>query len=113
MVAAVARKERRKYLIVSRGDSTLRGHYPLETLILKEQWEWDSGRKVDGEILCPYFKEGGRFTIDNIHYVKYGDILTPAGQTEFAQDKTFGYQASDLTEYIEEKSKGTYKKIRY
>jgi uncharacterized protein YgbK (DUF1537 family) len=109
-VAAVAGKEQQNYLIISRGDSTLRGHYPLETMILKEQWEEDTGKGVDGEILCPYFKEGGRFTIDNIHYVKYGDVLIPAGQTEFAQDKTFGYQASDLTEYIEEKSKGAYKK---
>ncbi|WP_094605671.1 hypothetical protein SPSIL_040590 [Sporomusa silvacetica DSM 10669] len=66
--------------------------------------------KVDGEIICPYFREGGRFTIDNIYYVQYGDFLVPAGETEFAKDKTFGYQSSDLTEYIEEKSKGRYKK---
>ncbi len=110
MIAQVAKEEQREYLIISRSDSTLRGHYPLETMILKEQGERYSGQKVDGEIICPYFREGGRFTIDNIHYVQYGDFLVPAGETEFAKDKTFGYQSSDLTEYIEEKSKGSYKK---
>jgi len=109
MIAQVAKEQQRKYLIVSRGDSTLRGHYPLETMILKSQCE-QSGAKVDGEIICPYFREGGRFTIDNIHYVQYGDVLVPAGETEFAKDKTFGYQSSNLTEYIEEKTKGFYKK---
>ena len=110
VIAEVAREEQQDNLIVSRGDSTLRGHYPLETEILKEEWEKYSGRKVAGEIICPYFKEGGRFTIDNIHYVQYGDFLVPVGETEFAHDKTFGYRSSDLTEYIEEKSKGVYKK---
>ena len=110
MAARVAREQQRRYLIVSRSDSTLRGHYPLETEILQEQWEHDSGQKADGEIICPFFKEGGRFTIDNIHYVQYGEMLVPAGATEFASDKTFGYQSSDLTAYIEEKSQGAYKR---
>lgn len=109
-IARVAKAEQQEYLLVSRSDSTLRGHYPLETEILQAEGEEASGRKIDGEILCPYFKEGGRFTIDNIHYVQDGDVLVPAGATEFAQDKSFGYKASDLTEYIEEKSQGRYKK---
>ncbi|SFL89678.1 four-carbon acid sugar kinase family protein [Pelosinus propionicus] len=109
-IAQVAEEQQWKYLIVSRSDSTLRGHYPLETTILKEQLECYSRIKADGEIICPYFREGGRFTLDNIHYVQYGDWLVPAGETEFANDKTFGYESSDLTEYIEEKSKGFYKK---
>lgn len=66
--------------------------------------------KVDGEILCPFFLEGGRVTIDNVHYVKEGNILIPAGMTEFAKDQSFGYQSSDLTEYVEEKTNGRYKK---
>ncbi len=40
----------------------------------------------------PFFKEGGRFTIDNVHYVKEGEILVPAGMTEFAKDKSFWIQ---------------------
>lgn len=95
------------YLIISRGDSTLRGHYPLETALLAEELAKD-GTVVDGEVLCPYFKEGGRFTVGNVHYVRYGDELVPAGETEFAGDKTFGYTSSDLREYIQEKTAGQY-----
>ncbi len=92
------------YMIISRGDSTLRGHFPLETSTIQEELESHTGRKVDGEILIPYFRAGGRYTIDNIHYVNYGGELIPAAETEFAQDKTFGYKNSDLREYIEEKT---------
>ena len=108
-VAAAANQEKKKYLYISRGDSTLRGHYPLETDILAEGLRKEYG-KVDGHILIPFFKEGGRFTIDDVHYVKYGEELIPCAETEFAQDKTFGYHSSDLKEYIEEKSQGLTKK---
>ncbi|MEY8338522.1 four-carbon acid sugar kinase family protein [Lachnospiraceae bacterium 62-35] len=108
-VARVAAEIGMDYVIVSRGDSTLRGHYPLETELLCQMAEKHGNKKVDGEIICPYFKEGGRFTIDNVHYVKYGDELIPAGETEFAKDKTFGYQSSDLRQYVEEKTEGKYK----
>ena len=98
-----------EFLIISRGDSTLRGHYPLETKVLKEVLEKGTGKEIDGEIIFPFFKEGGRFTAENIHYVNYGGTLIPAGDTEFAGDKTFGYKNSDLTRYIEEKTGGEYK----
>ena len=78
-VAKVAAELGMDYVIVSRGDSTLRGHYPLETELLRQMAEKYGNKKVDGEIICPYFKEGGRFTIDNVHYVKYGDELVPEG----------------------------------
>jgi len=109
-LAKVAKETGKDYLVISRSDSTLRGHYPLETELLAAAWEKARGSKIDGEILCPYFKEGGRFTINNIHYVKYGDELVPAGETEFAKDKTFGYKSSNMTEYIEEKTAGAFKK---
>ncbi|MGI5888586.1 MAG: four-carbon acid sugar kinase family protein [Oscillospiraceae bacterium] len=96
------------YLFISRSDSTLRGHYPLETELLWKGIE-DTGKKVDGEILFPFFKEGGRFTINNTHYVQYGNKLIPAAQTEFAKDKTFGYSHSDIPGYIEEKTGGRFK----
>ena len=108
-VDAAARETGREYLFISRSDSTLRGHYPLETKLLKEEYERHTGKSVDGEILCPFFKEGGRFTIDNVHYVKYGDELVPANETEFAKDPTFGYAAATLPDYIEEKTGGEYK----
>lgn len=109
VVDEVAKETGKDYLFISRSDSTLRGHYPLETRILKENYEKNTERTVDGEILCPFFKEGGRFTIDNVHYVKYGDQLVPANETEFARDKTFGYSAATMPEYIEEKTGGAYK----
>lgn len=107
-IVTAARETGKRYLIMSRSDSTLRGHFPLETRLLKEGMEAD-GFTVDGEILCPFFKEGGRFTIDNTHYVKYGEELVPAAQTEFAKDKTFGYSHSDIPSYIEEKTAGEFK----
>ena len=108
-VARVSEETGIDYVIVSRGDSTLRGHYPLETELLAQAEETYRGKPVDGEIICPYFKEGGRFTIDNVHYVKYGEQLVPAGETVFAGDRTFGYHSSDLREYVEEKTGGRYK----
>ena len=77
---------------------------------MKADYEKNTGKVIDGEILCPFFKEGGRFTIENVHYVKYGDELVPANETEFAKDKTFGYTAATMPEYVEEKTKGAYKK---
>lgn len=109
VVDEVAKEMGKEYIFISRSDSTLRGHYPLETSLLKENYEKNTGKTIDGEILCPFFKEGGRFTIDDIHYVKYGEELIPANETEFAKDKTFGYHAATMPEYIEEKTNGTYK----
>lgn len=108
VIQRAAEETGKEYLFISRSDSTLRGHYPLETEILKEEYEKNTGEKIDGEILCPFFKEGGRFTIDNVHYVKYGDKLVPANETEFAQDRTFGYTAPSMPEYIEEKTGGAF-----
>lgn len=109
VVDEMARETGREYIFISRSDSTLRGHYPLETELLKESYEQNTGNIVDGEILCPFFKEGGRFTIDNIHYVKYGGELIPANETEFAKDRTFGYAAATMPEYVEEKTRGAYR----
>ncbi len=108
-VIKASRQTGREFLIISRSDSTLRGHYPLETKLLKEELEQGEGIRVDGEILIPFFRVGGRFTIDNVHYVKYGEELVPAAETEFARDKTFGYIKSNLCEYIEEKTQGSYR----
>lgn len=108
-ICAASEKFGRNFVIVSRCDSTLRGHYPLETQTLRETLE-ACGRKVDGEILMPFFKEGGRFTIGDVHYVQEGDWIVPAGESEFAKDKTFGYVASNLAAYVAEKTHGAFKK---
>ncbi len=107
VVAQVAQETNTPYLFMSRSDSTLRGHYPLEPQLLKEGME-KRRRKVDGEILCYFFKEGGRYTLNNVHYVRQGAELVPAGLTEFAKDTTFGYRSSNLCEYVEEKTRGAY-----
>lgn len=108
-VLAVSEETGKDFILISRSDSTLRGHYPLETRLLKETVEAGSSRKIDGEIIFPFFKEGGRFTINNVHYVQEGAELVPAGETEFAKDKSFGYQSSHMGAWCEEKSGGEYK----
>lgn len=108
-LVTISKKTGKDFILISRSDSTLRGHYPLETKLLRQTIEEQSDRKIDGEIILPFFKEGGRFTIDNSHYVQEGDVLVPAGETEFAKDQSFGYKASHLGEWCEEKSNGEYK----
>ncbi len=92
------------FSVISRGDSTLRGHFPLETDIIKECMENGLGETMDGLILAPFFYAGGRVTCEDIHYVRYKDELVPAGETEFAKDETFGYKNSNLGKYVQEKS---------
>ncbi|WRX19562.1 Fructose-bisphosphate aldolase [Theobroma cacao] len=62
--------------------------------------------QVDAWILCPFFLQGGRYTIEDIHYVADSDWLVPAGDTEFAKDAAFGYKSSNLREWVEEKTAG-------
>ncbi|KYD32757.1 four-carbon acid sugar kinase family protein [Parageobacillus toebii] len=106
----ISQKLKHPYILISRGDSTLRGHYPLETEVLKNTIEQKSNVKIDGEIILPFFKEGGRLTINNIHYVEQEGLLVPVGETEFANDRTFGYRSSHLGEWVEEKTNGKYTK---
>ena len=107
-IMKASRKYQKDFILISRSDSTLRGHYPLETEVLREELEAGGQPVFDGEIIYPFFKEGGRYTLNKVHYVKEGDWLVPAGMTEFAKDKSFGYVASDLTEWCEEKTYGKY-----
>lgn len=108
-ICAAAKTFGKDFIIISRSDSTLRGHYPLETQTLREVLE-THGHTVDGEILIPFFKEGGRFTVGDVHYVREENFLVPAGETEFARDKTFGYVSSNLAAYVEEKTCGAFPK---
>ena len=107
-IALAAAATGKDFLLLSRGDSTLRGHWPMETETLRDILEAKSGKHYDGEVIYPFFPEGGRYTLDDVHYVKQGDMLVPAGQTEFARDKSFGYTASSLPDWCEEKSGGRY-----
>jgi uncharacterized protein YgbK (DUF1537 family) len=87
------------FLIVSRSDSTLRGHYPLETDAIAAILG-----PFDAHFLIPAFFEGGRITRDSVHYLMVNGQETPVHETEFAQDSVFGYHYSYLPDYVEEKT---------
>ncbi len=110
IVVRAARETGKAFTLVSRSDSTLRGHFPLETQTLRETLESLGEAPFDGEIICPFFPEGGRFTLGDVHYVREGDRLVPAAMTEFARDATFGYASSHLGDWVEEKTGGAFKR---
>jgi len=101
---AIAAAAIHDFLIVSRSDSTLRGHYPIETDAIAAILG-----PFDAHFLTPAFFEGGRLTRDSIHYLKVKGIDTPVHQTEFARDSVFGYHHSYLPDYVEEKTGGRIK----
>jgi uncharacterized protein YgbK (DUF1537 family) len=92
------------FLVVSRSDSTLRGHYPIETDAIAQRLG-----AFDAHFLVPAFFEGGRITRDSIHYLIIDGVPTPVHETEFARDSVFGYHYSYLPKYVEEKTKGQIK----
>jgi len=89
-------------MVISRSDSTLRGHYPSEVECLKIAL----GQENAINIIVPAFFEGGRYTIKDVHYVRQEEQLIPAAQTPYAQDKSFGYANSNLKKWVEEKTEG-------
>jgi len=96
--------DNRPFTVVSRSDSTLRGHFPIETDALNEVLG-----PFDATLLIPYFEDGGRYTIDDVHYIADGDDLIPTADTPFARDAAFGYRSSHLPTYVEEKTVGRIK----
>jgi len=101
-LTAAARQTRQLYTVVSRSDSTLRGHYPGEVDALASALD----RPFDAQLLIPFFLEGGRYTIDDIHYVTEGDMVVPAAETPYAHDASFGYRSSNLRDWVAEKTGG-------
>jgi len=97
-----AKSTGRSFVVISRSDSTLRGHFPAETDALVQGLEED----FHALVLIPFFEAGGRFTIDDIHYVTQGEELVPAGLTQFAADPSFGYRSSHLVGWVMEKTGG-------
>jgi uncharacterized protein YgbK (DUF1537 family) len=101
-IQAAARPGGRRPVVISRSDSTLRGHFPGEVDALAAAL----GGGFDATLLIPAFIAGGRYTIDDVHYVADGDRLILAGETDFARDATFGYRASNLREWVAEQTGG-------
>ena len=92
-----------RLLFVSRSDSCLRGHFPLETDIMREVLR-EHGIAVWPVVpFIPAFIEAGRLTIDGVHYMRGEHGLVPVSETEFARDNVFGYHTSVLKDYIQEK----------
>lgn len=101
-LVTASRKANRPFVVVSRSDSTLRGHYPGEVEALASVLE----QPIDGTLIIPFFLEGGRLTIDDIHWVEENGLLIPADETPFSKDSYFGYRNADLKKWVEEKTKG-------
>ncbi|WP_414566313.1 MULTISPECIES: four-carbon acid sugar kinase family protein [unclassified Anabaena] len=98
---ALAAENITDFLIVSRSDSTLRGHYPIETDAIAQELG-----PFDAHFLVPAFFEGGRITRDSVHYLIIDGVPTPVHETEFARDSVFGYHHSYLPKYVNEKTQG-------
>jgi uncharacterized protein YgbK (DUF1537 family) len=102
---AVASRRGARIDLISRSDSTLRGHVMAEVGALAAVRRESSGLGVDGVLLIPAFVEAGRLTAADIHWARArGGGLVPVGETEFARDPVFGYAASDLRDFIAAKS---------
>ncbi|WP_437560486.1 four-carbon acid sugar kinase family protein [Acidithiobacillus sulfuriphilus] len=88
-------------ILVSRSDSTLRGHYPVETDVMAEELG-----PFDAHFLVPAFFEGGRITRDGVHYLLQNGVEIPVHETEFARDSVFAFHHSRLSDYVAEKTRG-------
>ncbi|WP_306233525.1 four-carbon acid sugar kinase family protein [Agrococcus beijingensis] len=104
-IAAAARAGVR-VSFVSRSDSTLRGHFPLETDVLSAAAAEHGGAAPHLTVLVPAFPDSGRITVDSVHYWVVDGEAIPVGETAFAGDATFGYRSSNLRDWVEEKTEG-------
>ncbi|MEA5464147.1 four-carbon acid sugar kinase family protein [Leptothoe sp. PORK10 BA2] len=98
---ALAETNTQDFLVVSRSDSTLRGHYPLETDVIAAELG-----PFDAHFMVPAFFAAGRITLNSTHYIESDGVRTPVHQTEFAQDSVFSYSHSYLPDYVAEKTAG-------
>lgn len=94
--------------LVSRSDSTLRGHVLAEPNALADTLA-EAGIETDAFIFCPAMIEAGRFTEGDVHYALIDGQPVRVEDTDFAKDATFGYRHSNLAQFLEEKSGGAVK----
>ena len=83
------------FVLISRGDSTLRGHNFVEPDIINELLG-----PFDATFYIPAFIEGNRTTVNGNHFV---DNI-PINKTIFSKDKIFGFNTSNIKELICEQS---------
>ena len=107
---AAAKECQAELAFVSRSDSTLRGHFPLEPQTIMDEMEKTGTAPADAIILVPAFGDAGRITVNGIHYAgSEQEGFIPVGETEFAKDATFGYHESSLPSWVAEKTAGKVK----
>ena len=108
---AVAERRGARLQLVSRSDSTLRGHVMAEVKALDSVRRDTAGRGYDGVLFVPAFLEAGRLTAGDIHWARVAGRLVPVGETEFARDAAFGYSTSDLRDFLADKSGGAIRRV--
>ncbi len=101
LAEAAAHGLRIQPVVVSRSDSTLRGHYPVETDVIAAELG-----PFDAHFLVPAFFEGGRITRNGTHYLLVDGEPVPVHDTEFAKDSVFGFSTAFLPDYVAEKTGG-------
>ena len=72
----IVRETTHRVNIVSRSDSTMRGHFPGEVEALEEGFQVN----FDAWLIIPTLIGGGRYTIGDVHYVADEDWLIPVGE---------------------------------
>ncbi|SDL44078.1 four-carbon acid sugar kinase family protein [Arthrobacter sp. ok362] len=112
LAAAASTDPALRLSFVSRSDSTLRGHYPLEPDVIAATVTAVNGETTDGVVIVPAFPDAGRVTIGGVHFTRGtgedAGQLTPVAETEFARDASFGFANSEMAKYVEEKSNGRF-----
>ena len=93
--------------LVSRSDSTLRGHVHAEVAELDAALRAHDGAGADAVLFVPAYLEAGRVTAGGTHWARVSGEWLPVGESEFAADATFGYSCSDLRDFLAERSDGS------
>ncbi len=93
-----------RLIFISRSDSTLRGHFPLETDVMCQVLQEQGIDVFPCQFLIPAFIEADRLTRQGVQYMISDGKAIPVAETEFARDNVFAYHHSDLKGYIEEKT---------
>ncbi|MDU5842686.1 MAG: four-carbon acid sugar kinase family protein, partial [Cutibacterium avidum] len=67
VAAALEASQGHPVAFVSRSDSTLRGHFPLEPDTIADELARHGARPVDGVVIVPAFGDAGRITVRGTH----------------------------------------------
>jgi len=100
-ILKAAKITKRNFTIISRSDSTLRGHFS-EVKAIKKTCGFTDGITV----FAPVMFEGGRVTVNDTHYILENKELIPVTDTPFSKDHTFAYNNANLKAYLKEKTHG-------